>query len=175
VEVVQAIRHHLERIRIPAEVLSVDFTATAVVDIMTSQKSQYNNSEEDVVAGIATQTSQRTIDDMFSNCPSASWSRSNSFVGNLLNSSLKNGSSKLKDMVTAVRERSEVRRDTVSHFNRMVKIYSSNASLVVTNLPMFDDSMDSMDFLACTEVMCEGIQNVLFVRGTGEEVITTYA
>jgi len=33
VEVVKAIRHHLDRIRIPAEVLSVDFTATAVVDI----------------------------------------------------------------------------------------------------------------------------------------------
>jgi len=176
VEVVKAIRHHLDRIRIPAEVLSVDFTATAVVDIMTSQKmSHYNNSEEDVVAGIATQTSQRTIDDMFSNCPSASWSRSSSFVGNLFNSSLTNGSSKLKDIVTTVRERSEVRRDTVSHFNRMVKIYSSNASLVVTNLPMLDDSMDSMNFLACTEVMCEGIKNVLFVRGTGEEVITTYA
>jgi len=56
----------------------------------------------------------------------------------------------------------------------MVKIFSKDAKLIVTNLPLIDDTTDSEDFFSYVETMSEGIDNMLLVRGAGEEVITTY-
>mmetsp|Transcript_34275 Transcript_34275/g.79195 ORF Transcript_34275/g.79195 Transcript_34275/m.79195 type:complete len:754 (+) Transcript_34275:856-3117(+) len=174
-QITESIKFHLKRIRIPAEVQSVDFTATAVRDMMANNnKAQYQNFNN--VTGIAARTSHMTIDDMFSTGSSNFFSHSNSFAANCASdTSVGDKFVKIEDLLTTIKERSELRRDTVAHFNRMVRIYSSEASLILTNLPVFENSADSLDFFACTEVMCNGIKNVLFVRGTGEEVITTYA
>ena len=55
-------------------------------------------------------------------------------------------------------------------FNEIIKSYSSESNLVVTNMPQLHE-----DFFDYVDVMCDGLDNVLLIKGSGKEVITTYA
>lgn len=57
--------------------------------------------------------------------------------------------------------------------NRQLKQYSSDAQLIVTNLPL-KRADDPSEFLGYVEAMAEGVDNVLLVRGSGKEVVTAY-
>lgn len=65
------------------------------------------------------------------------------------------------------------RRTTALLLNRHIRHNSSAARLVVTNLPLVKD-MSAYDVLAYVETICEGIAPVLMIRGTGQEVVTTF-
>jgi len=60
--------------------------------------------------------------------------------------------------------------DNAKKFNEMLKKHSSESNLIVTNMPkLFPEFFDYVD------TMCDGLNNVLLVKGSGKEVITTYA
>jgi solute carrier family 12 (potassium/chloride transporter), member 4/6 len=67
------------------------------------------------------------------------------------------------------------RMRNASAFNKALRQNSNIGSLIVTNLPLMrpNDPVDT--FFDFVDAMTDGFQDVLFVRGAGIEVITTYA
>ena len=63
---------------------------------------------------------------------------------------------------------------TAQSFNQALKHYSLGASLVVTNMPLIRTDKGADDFFNYVDTMCDRIPNVVLVRGSGVEVITTY-
>jgi len=63
---------------------------------------------------------------------------------------------------------------TAQSFNQALRHYSLGASLVVTNMPLIRPDKPADDFFNYVDTMCELIPNVVLVRGSGVEVITTY-
>ena len=68
----------------------------------------------------------------------------------------------------------EERTRTARAFNAALQRYSRHAALVVTNMPLIRSDQPGRDFLDYVDTICESIDNVLLVRGSGVEVITTY-
>jgi len=64
---------------------------------------------------------------------------------------------------------------TAQAFNQALKTHSSRATLVVTNLPLIRSEHPPDDFFDYIDTMSDGIKHMVFVRGSGVEVITTYA
>jgi len=67
------------------------------------------------------------------------------------------------------------REATAMEMNRIMLEQSRVASLVLTNMPLIRPDQPASYFLNYVEVMCGGLGNIILVRGTGAEVITTYA
>eukprot|EP00578_Thalassiosira_sp_NH16_P018592 CAMPEP_0181099512 /NCGR_PEP_ID=MMETSP1071-20121207/12699_1 /TAXON_ID=35127 /ORGANISM="Thalassiosira sp., Strain NH16" /LENGTH=1053 /DNA_ID=CAMNT_0023182179 /DNA_START=19 /DNA_END=3180 /DNA_ORIENTATION=+ len=65
--------------------------------------------------------------------------------------------------------------DAASLFGDTIRRYSSDANLVVTNLPFIHKKQCAQAYFQFIERVCEGLDNVMFVRGSGAEVITAYA
>jgi solute carrier family 12 (potassium/chloride transporter), member 4/6 len=67
------------------------------------------------------------------------------------------------------------RMRNASAFNKVLRQNSNIGSLIVTNLPLMrlNDPVDT--FFDFVDAMTDGFQDVLFIRGSGIEVITTYA
>lgn len=65
--------------------------------------------------------------------------------------------------------------DTASMLNEAMRRYSSDANLVVTNLPFIHKNQCAQTYFHFVDKICEGIDNVMLVRGSGAEVITAYA
>lgn len=63
---------------------------------------------------------------------------------------------------------------TAKAFNRALKQFSGRASLVVTNLPVIRSEEPTGDFFDYIDAMSDGVNNMVFIRGSGIEVITTY-
>ena len=70
--------------------------------------------------------------------------------------------------------KSRERIRNASAINEVMRLHSSCSNLVVTNMPHIL-SQYSCDFFEYVDTMCEGLDNVLLVRGSGKEVVTTYA
>lgn len=68
----------------------------------------------------------------------------------------------------------ERRLKNAETFNHFLRLHSSNADLVVANLPLIHKYEDSSLIFKYMDVMCDGLDNVLMIRGSGKEVITTY-
>lgn len=71
---------------------------------------------------------------------------------------------------------------TALTFNQLLLEYSAGSNLVVSNMPLLtlgdlDSSLreDDTEFMEYVDIICAGISNMLLIRGTGSEVITTYA
>mmetsp|Transcript_47375 Transcript_47375/g.92414 ORF Transcript_47375/g.92414 Transcript_47375/m.92414 type:complete len:947 (+) Transcript_47375:361-3201(+) len=195
-EVTSAITKHLQKVRINATVTAIDFTMTSIVNDMRNQShldtsieliekfsSKCKLTREKALAKQRTRTVEEVFVDLLSNdhpslysknLPSEMESTTNvvSNDGETIGSGLHIDHHTTES--TTITERSEPRLETAAYFNRMVKIFSKDAKLIVTNLPLIDDTTDSEDFFSYVETMSEGIDNMLLVRGAGEEVITTY-
>jgi potassium/chloride transporter 4/5/6 len=68
----------------------------------------------------------------------------------------------------------ESRMRTAVALNSVMLERSKNAGLVVCNLPLMRSVDHESDFCGYVEVMLEGLDSVLMVRGSGAEVVTTY-
>jgi hypothetical protein len=62
-----------------------------------------------------------------------------------------------------------------SLLNEIIRRESCDANLVVTNLPFIRKDHDSEEYFKFLHTTCQGIDNVMLVRGSGAEVITAYA
>lgn len=68
----------------------------------------------------------------------------------------------------------ERRLKNAATFNHFLKLHSSGTDLVVANLPLIHKYEASSLIFKYIDVMCDGLDNVLMIRGSGKEVITTY-
>ena len=59
--------------------------------------------------------------------------------------------------------------------NGLFKLHSFNANLIVTNMPRIEGIGPAKSFFEYIDTLCDKLDNVLLVRGSGAEVITTYA
>ncbi len=67
-------------------------------------------------------------------------------------------------------DNSDSRMKNAKALNNIIKSYSSESNLIVTNMPKLQ-----ADFFDYVDAMCDGLDNVLLIKGSGKEVITTYA
>ena len=65
--------------------------------------------------------------------------------------------------------------DTASILNNAIRTHSSNANLVVVNLPFIHKSQCAQEYFQFVDKAFNGIDNVMLVRGSGTEVVTAYA
>ena len=68
----------------------------------------------------------------------------------------------------------EEMRNNAKRFNTELRRYSSKARLVVLNLPLMKAFRKHDDYFDYADHLSEGIKNVLFIRGSGDEVISTF-
>ena len=63
---------------------------------------------------------------------------------------------------------------TGQRLNRLIREHSGGASLVVMSLPL-KRAFPPCKFVNYTQTLTRGLQRVILVRGSGREVVTTYA
>mmetsp|Transcript_35847 Transcript_35847/g.40882 ORF Transcript_35847/g.40882 Transcript_35847/m.40882 type:complete len:946 (-) Transcript_35847:164-3001(-) len=63
---------------------------------------------------------------------------------------------------------------TAKYFNHAIKQFSKQATLIVTNLPLTRAEEPPSEFFDYVDEISKGMKNMLLVRGSGIEVITTY-
>lgn len=64
---------------------------------------------------------------------------------------------------------------TAAKFNDIIRQHSSGANLVLLNLPLLRGCEPAGDYFEYLGAVCSGIDNVMFVRSSGAEVVTSYA
>ncbi|VDD87242.1 unnamed protein product [Enterobius vermicularis] len=65
---------------------------------------------------------------------------------------------------------------TAVRLNELILEHSSDSQLILLNLPRPPAEKEGLDdYMHYLEVLSDNIQRVLFIRGTGKEVITTYS
>jgi hypothetical protein len=71
------------------------------------------------------------------------------------------------------------RMNTAIKLNEAILAKSSNSKLVIINLPGLpkntDNEIENHHYLEFTDVLCEGLERVILVRGSGREVITIFS
>ena len=72
------------------------------------------------------------------------------------------------------RRMDESRMKTAVSFNAVVREHSKSAGLVVMNLPLMRSVEHESDFCGYVETITENIENCLMIRGSGQEVVTTF-
>jgi len=65
--------------------------------------------------------------------------------------------------------------NTASMLNNAIRTHSSDANLVVVNLPFIHKSQCAQEYFQFVDKAFNGIDNVMLVRGSGSEVVTAYA
>ena len=64
-----------------------------------------------------------------------------------------------------------------SGLNKKIMEHSSNAELVLVNMPPIPDEHNAekeANYMRFIEAMCKGLKRVILCRSTGNEVITMY-
>lgn len=71
------------------------------------------------------------------------------------------------------------RMNTAVKLNEAILEKSSNSKLVIINLPGLpkntDNEIECNHYLEFLDVLCEGLERVILVRGSGKEVVTIYS
>jgi len=192
----EAVTDHLARVRIDASVTVVDLSMTTIADDMREE----NNFVEgmggccgvpgsDSARGNVNNNHNKTVGEVFSNyvCEAT--------YSTVLGDEEMNIRGAGRESVQAITARSimdhvikgeqgaltgndgeQARRlRTAAAFNRLLQQHSWRSNLVVTNMPLIRPDKPTGDFFDYVDTMFDGINNLLLVRGSGNEVITTYA
>ncbi|KAL7473993.1 hypothetical protein ACHAWX_000006 [Stephanocyclus meneghinianus] len=64
---------------------------------------------------------------------------------------------------------------TASLFNEIIRAHSSDANLVISNLPYIPHDTSAKEYFDFVNALMDGIDNVMLVRGSGAEVVTAIA
>lgn len=188
-----AVVHHLELLRIDAEVVVIDCLAgTNIAEIMRERNPESSRCGLDPAksvgsAGDSMQSRFRSkigVSPGSVNNPVASLrkdgiSTHNMTLGEVFASEACEGSgirAAPQDNESAPRSTPFNQEDeTVSILNEVMRTHSSQSNLVVTNLPFIHKDQCAQGYFHFVNRACEGIDNVMLVRGSGAEVITAYA
>jgi len=200
-----AVVDHLERLRIQAEVVVVDCLAgTNIADCMRDRQSVHRgssldmsiNSSVDDAAGILNSkirqkmgmstpgssnpvaslqkdgisTHDMTLGEVF-----ASEARGEPTIQMVEQSKSSAPNSYIPSQIEDGSFSADQGFEAASLLNEAMQRFSSDANLVVTNLPFIHKNQCAQDYFRFVDTVCEGVDNVMLVRGSGAEVITTYA
>jgi len=168
-----AIHEHLKSVRISASVTIIDLSsteisiATAMRDDQPEDRCEAESPKSNVTmveimlspkkTKEIRMIKDRTVEEVFAEIASPSKRKIDS-----------------KSRLTAATEEPhESRMRAATTFNNALKMNSSSSKLVVLNLPLMRSFNNPEEYMNYTEKLCDGIENVLLVRGSGAEVITT--
>eukprot|EP00986_Skeletonema_menzelii_P016121 scaffold13751_cov150-Skeletonema_menzelii.AAC.6 len=170
----KAVTEHLERVRIQADVIVVeDLARTDIAQYMRDEASVDDIPSRDMMASSRDQTLKDKMRISRPSNPVASLrkdgiSTSHMTLGEVFSSDCyEDGPSNFTHSGDGIQ--------TATVLNEMVRRESHDANLVVTNLPFIQKDHDSEEYFKFLYTVCEGIDNVMLVRGSGAEVITAYA
>jgi len=174
----QAVVDHLQRVRIKASVTVVDLSHTDIHEDMRDLDSvppEFMSKFSGLSEKNANMNTQHmTVGEVFSHevydIPYRPVDDLESAIGAELGH-YPDSSVPLEEKVVSSKEN---QIQTARAFNHELKKYSSLANLIVTNMPLIRSDTSS-EFLSYVDEMSKGLDNVLLVRGSGKEVITTYA
>mmetsp|Transcript_28855 Transcript_28855/g.67012 ORF Transcript_28855/g.67012 Transcript_28855/m.67012 type:complete len:315 (-) Transcript_28855:120-1064(-) len=167
---------HLNRVRIRATVTVVDLSDTTIAEDMREMDASAALSQTPVV-GRTVDTHQMTVGEVFSH-------HAYEVPYHAVLEDEETGGMSMNEPASPVQDQdpAETRRHsrgdrlrTAKAFNRALKQHSSRATLVVTNLPLIRPDDPPSEFFEYLDAMSDSVCNMLFVRGSGVEVITTYA
>jgi potassium/chloride transporter 4/5/6 len=200
VKVQESIEAHLHKARITARVVTVDLSDTSIaVDMrtladktatLTARRGMLRELEdEDPNKSVdadedfskkTQKTGHKTVAEVFSGMLSSQ-------RGMVQRDEVEGGAAKAdvkSEFTTEQRTRAaseaksrkldENRMKTAVAFNTVLLQHSKQSNLVVTNLPLMRSVDHETDFCGYVEVMTEGVDSVLMIRGSGAEVVTTY-
>ena len=150
----EAVIKHLEKVRIQAEVNVVECLAgTHIAERMRERRSQQSGEPLRKV----TSTHNMTLGEAFG-C---------------------RGHVATQDTAADANEADSISGDGVTcaadALNAAIRTHSSDANLVVTNLPFIHEDEEPVGYFRFVRRVCDCVENVMFVRGSGAEVITAYA
>ena len=185
-----ALKKHLAEVRIVADVITVDMSDTNIAGDMRHVYSKTadmqkrrellraleNPSTMSQVArhSIAEQTHHKTIAEVFSGIGfSERGNKKKEETSPMVEAAKKEDDAKAKEAARKLNV-DEARMKTAVAFNRCILQHSKKSELVVTNLPLMRSVEHATDFCGYVEVMLEGVECALLVRGAGQEVVTTY-
>ncbi|KAL3801791.1 hypothetical protein HJC23_001187 [Cyclotella cryptica] len=80
-----------------------------------------------------------------------------------------------QDLENEISERAHPVDQTASLLNEIIKTHSSDANLVISNLPFIHHDTSPKEYFDFVNAIVEGIENVMLVRGSGAEVVTAIA
>ena len=167
-----AVIEHLARVRIRATVLIVDLSDTSIADDMRESDESVRLSKMDLTEN---STHHLTVGEVFSN--EAYEVPYHAVWDDLETGNADATVSPMADVAFSsemnVHNHTE-RMRTARSFNQALKHYSSRASLVVTNMPLIRHEGPPEEFFEYVDAMCSSIDNMMLVRGSGVEVVTTY-
>ena len=150
----EAVIKHLEKVRIQAEVNVVECLAgTHIAERMRERRSKQSGEPLRKV----TSTHNMTLGEAFG-C---------------------RGHVASQDTAADANEADSISGDGVTcaadALNAAIRTHSSDANLVVTNLPFIHEDEEPVGYFRFVRRVCDCVENVMFVRGSGAEVITAYA
>eukprot|EP00545_Synedropsis_sp_CCMP1620_P004676 CAMPEP_0119018298 /NCGR_PEP_ID=MMETSP1176-20130426/18998_1 /TAXON_ID=265551 /ORGANISM="Synedropsis recta cf, Strain CCMP1620" /LENGTH=848 /DNA_ID=CAMNT_0006972259 /DNA_START=261 /DNA_END=2807 /DNA_ORIENTATION=- len=164
---------HLRRVRIRATVHVVDLSDTTIAEDMREADMSLQLSQSTGSRG--TNTHHMTVGEVFSHhAYEVPYHAVNADVESAATyNEPASPAAQIPKESTSMMQRNE-RLRTARAFNHALKQFSSRASLVVTNLPLVRSEEPADEFFDYVDAMSDGVKNMLFVRGSGIEVITTY-
>ena len=62
---------------------------------------------------------------------------------------------------------------TAKMFNNVIRFYSHSSNLVVTNMPLVESMSDTQFFFSYIERLSMCVDNIMLVKGSEHEVVTT--
>jgi len=181
----EAVRDHLERVRIQAEVVVVDCLAGTNI-------AEYMRDRESAASKGAGRGRRRGVDRLGS-LREDGISTHHMTLGEVFSAELSSscggergeGKEKFLNEVNdtgAVGRNGDIIDDGIgenlrlaSILNDAIRKHSGNSNLVVTNLPNIPRDQNAENYFDFVATICHGIDNVMMVRGSGAEVITAYA
>jgi hypothetical protein len=172
---------HLERMRIEAEVFVIETLATTnIAECMRDSKfvgsSKVNNAsvrnqnmkgKMKTMTRIASlvedgiSTHHMTLGEVFLDLPLPEDEGAVKYYG--------------QDMENGTRESTHKGNQTASVLNEIIRTHSSDANLVISNLPFIPPDITAKEYFDFANALVDGIDNVMLVRGSGAEVVTAIA
>jgi potassium/chloride transporter 4/5/6 len=165
---------HLRRVRIRATVHVVDLSDTTIAEDMRERDMSSHLSQSAVSRG--KNTHHMTVGEVFSHhAYEVPYHAVSEDVedGGAYNEPGTPSFAQMPKQSNSTMQRNE-RLRTARAFNHALKQFSGRASLIVTNLPLVRSEEPADEFFDYVDAMSDGVKNMLFVRGSGIEVITTY-
>lgn len=171
----EAVKKHLNDVRITASVIVLDMSETTIAQEMrggghcaSHQNSNISTDDDD----IGRTHDDRTVGEVFSQIPYSPFVDKND---------LETGGSTTTTPTNAFPEYTNnagIAVGTAANaiaLNKLLLMHSSSSNLIVTNMPFVTPHDPPKKFFTFVDTVCQGLNNILFVRGSGKEVITTYA